>query len=110
MLISTTEHIPGYEVIELLDIVRGSTVRARHVGRDIMAGFKNMVGGEIRSYTELMADAREQAMQRMIADADHLGADAVVCVRFVTAQVMQGASELLCYGSAVKIKRAEELV
>jgi len=110
MLISTTETLAGYEIVETIDIVRGSTVRARHVGRDIMAGFKNMVGGEIRSYTELMSDAREQALQRMIADAEHLEADAVVCVRFVTAQVMQGASELLCYGTAVRIVEISDQV
>ena len=102
---STTYSLPGYEIVESLDIVRGSTVRARHLGRDIMAGFKNVVGGEVRSYTELMADAREQAIERMIADAEHVGADAIIGVRFMTAAVMQGASELLAYGTAVKIRK-----
>ncbi len=104
MYLSTTYDLAGFEIIETLDIVRGSTVRARHVGRDIMAGLKNVVGGEIRSYTELMADAREQAIERMIADAEDLGADAVVGVRFMTAAVMSGASEILAFGTAVRIK------
>jgi len=104
MYLSTTYDLAGFEIIETLDIVRGSTVRARHVGRDIMAGLKNVVGGEIRSYTELMSDAREQAIERMIADAEDLGADAVVGVRFMTAAVMSGASEILVFGTAVRIK------
>ena len=105
MLIVTTPDIPGKEIAEVLDVVRGSTVRARHVGRDILSGLKNIVGGEIRSYTELMSDAREQALDRMIADAEELGADAVVNVRFMTSQVMTGASEILAYGTAVKLRR-----
>ncbi|GAB5555598.1 MAG: YbjQ family protein [Saprospiraceae bacterium] len=104
MKISTTPSIAGHEIAETLDIARGSTVRARNLGRDIFAGIKNLVGGEITEYTELMASAREQALDRMIADAEHLGADAVVNVRFMTAQVMQGASEILAYGTAVKLK------
>lgn len=104
MKISTTPNIAGLEIIETLDIARGSTVRARNLGRDIFAGIKNLVGGEITEYTELMASAREQALNRMIADAEQLGADAVVNVRFMTAQVMQGASEILAYGTAVKLK------
>ncbi|MDX1479789.1 MAG: YbjQ family protein [Saprospiraceae bacterium] len=105
MLIVTTPDIPGKEIAEVLDVVRGSTVRARHVGRDILSGLKNIVGGEIRSYTELMSDAREQALDRMIADAEGLGADAVVNVRFMTSQVMTGASEILAYGTAVKLRK-----
>lgn len=108
MLLSTTYDLAGFEIIETLDIVRGSTVRARHVGRDIMAGLKNVVGGEIRSYTELMSDAREQAIARMIADAEDLGADAVLGVRFMTAAVMSGASEILAFGTAVRIKEIEK--
>ena len=104
MKISTTATIAGHEIIETIDIARGSTVRARNLGRDIFAGIKNLVGGEIKEYTELMASAREQALDRMIADAEHLGADAIVNVRFMTAQVMQGASEILAYGTAVKLK------
>ncbi|RLD18289.1 MAG: hypothetical protein DRI69_10590 [Bacteroidetes bacterium] len=107
MLLSTTYDLPGYKITEHLDVVRGNTVRARHLGRDIMAGIKNIIGGEITSYTELMVDAREQAMARMIADAEHLGADAVIGMRFVTATVMQGASELVAYGTAVRIQKID---
>ncbi len=102
MIISTTETIPNKEISEVLGIARGSTVRARNVGRDIFAGLKNLVGGEIEEYTKLQAHAREQAMQRMIRDAERLGADAVVNVRLTTAMVMQGAAEILAYGTAVK--------
>jgi uncharacterized protein YbjQ (UPF0145 family) len=105
MIISTTDHIAGYEITETLDIARGSTVRARNLGRDIFAGLKNLVGGEIQEYTQLMAEAREQAIARMEADAEELGADAVINVRFMTAMVMQGASEILAYGTAVKIRK-----
>ena len=104
MLISTTDIVPGKEIVEVLDIARGSTVRARNIGRDIFAGLKNLVGGEISEYTKLMADAREEAIDRMIADAETLGADAIINVRFMTAMVMQGASEILAYGTAVKFK------
>ncbi len=104
MLLSTTETIPGREITEVIDIARGSTVRARNIGRDIFAGLKNLVGGEISEYTKLMADAREQAIERMVADAQSIGADAVVNVRFTTAMVMQGCSEILAYGTAVKLR------
>ncbi|HPG06843.1 MAG TPA: YbjQ family protein [Saprospiraceae bacterium] len=104
MIITTTDYIPGKEIAQVLDIARGSTVRARNFGRDIMAGLKNLVGGEISEYTQLMSDAREQAIDRMIADAEDLGADAIINVRFMTAMVMQGASEILAYGTAVKLK------
>ena len=108
MIVTTTESIPGYEIIEIIDVVRGSTVRARHLGRDITAGLKNLVGGEVRSYTQLMVDAREQALERMIADADELGADAIICMRFMTAMVVQGASEILAFGTAVRIRKKEQ--
>ena len=88
---------------EILGISRGSTVRARNVGRDIMAGFKNLVGGEIDEYTKLQAQSREEAIQRMVDDAKNLGADAIVNVRFATSVIMQGASEILAYGTAVKL-------
>ena len=104
MIITTTDYVPGREITAVLDIARGSTVRARNLGRDIFAGLKNIVGGEISEYTRLMADAREHAIERMIADAETLGADAIVNVRFMTAGVMQGASEILAYGTAVKLK------
>ena len=104
MIISTTEHIPNRETEEILGIARGSTVRARNIGRDIFAGLKNIVGGEIEEYTKLQAHAREQAMQRMVNDAQRLGADAIVNIRLTTSMVMQGASEILAYGTAVKLK------
>ncbi len=104
MLVSTTETIAGREISEVLGIARGSTVRARNIGRDIFAGLKNIVGGEIREYTELQADAREQALQRMMKDAERMGANAVVCVRMQTSMIMQGASEILLYGTAVKLR------
>jgi uncharacterized protein YbjQ (UPF0145 family) len=103
MIITTTEFIPGKNIVESLGMARGSTVRARNVGRDIGAAFKSLVGGEIIDYTRLMADAREQALQRMIDDARRMGADAVIAVRFITSNVMSGASEILAYGTAVKI-------
>ncbi len=105
MKISNIDHIPGHTITEVIDIARGSTVRARNLGRDIFAGLKNLVGGEISEYTRLMADAREQAIDRMIADAESMGADGVVNVRFMTAMVMQGASEILAYGTAVKLQK-----
>jgi len=104
MIITNTETIPQREIIEILGIARGSTVRARNIGRDIFAGLKNIIGGEIEEYTKLQAQSREQAMQRLVQDAAHLGADAVVNVRFNTSQIMQGASEMLAYGTAVKLK------
>jgi len=104
MLITTTDFIPGKEIVEVIDIARGSTIRARNIGRDIFAGLKNIVGGEISEYTKLMADAREQAIERMIADAASLNADAIINVRFTTSMVMQGSSEVLAYGTAVKFK------
>ena len=103
MLLSTTETIPKMEIVEILGIARGSTVRARSVGRDIFAGLKNLVGGEIEEYTKLQAQSREQAMQRMVADAKKLNADAIVNVRLTTSMVMQGAAEILAYGTAVKL-------
>lgn len=103
MIISTTEHIPGKEIKEILGISRGSTVRARHIGRDIFAGLKTIVGGEIHEYTKLQAEAREQALQRMQEDAAKLGADAVVNVRIHTSMILQGTSEILAYGTAVKL-------
>ena len=102
MIVTTTENIPNKEIIEILGIARGSTVRARNIGRDIFAGLKNIVGGEIEEYTKLQAEAREQALQRMIEDAKKLNADAIVNVRIATSLIMQGASEVMAYGTAVK--------
>ena len=104
MIITNTETVAGREIITSIGIARGSTVRVRNVGRDIFAGLKNLVGGEIDEYTKLQAQAREEAMQRMIQDAEKMGADAVVNVRFTTSMIMQGASEILAYGTAVKLQ------
>ncbi len=103
MIITTTDKFPNKEIVEILGIARGSTVRARSIGRDIFAGLKNIVGGEIEEYTQLQAQSREQALQRMINDAEKLGADGVVNVRFISSMVMKGASEILAYGTAVKL-------
>lgn len=104
MILTNIESVPGREITESLGVARGSTVRARNVGRDIFAGLKNLVGGEINEYTKLQAQAREEAIGRMIADAERLGADAIVNIRFNTAMIMQGTAEILAYGTAVKLK------
>lgn len=104
IILTTTEEIPEKKITRVLGVVRGSTVRARNVGRDIAAGFKNLVGGEIKTYTELTEHSRDEAFNRMVNKAIDLGADAVVGIRFMTSMVMQGASEMLAFGTAVKIK------
>lgn len=103
MIIVNTEYIPGREVQQVLGLVQGNTIRAKHFGRDIAAGFKNLVGGELKGYTELLTEARRQATERMMAQAQQLGADAIVNVRFTTSAVSQGAAELYAYGTAVKL-------
>ncbi len=105
MMLSNMETIPGHRITEVLGLVQGNTIRAKHIGRDIMAGFKNIVGGEIKGYTELLNEARTEAMDRMIRQAEGLGADAVVNVRLATSSVMQGAAELFAYGTAVKLEK-----
>ena len=104
MIITTTRDIAGKRIVRTLGMVRGNTVRARHIGRDIMAVFRNIVGGEVSEYTKLLAEAREQALDRMIEEARELGADAVVEVRFSTSEVMTGAAELMAYGTAVVVE------
>ena len=104
MIITTTDFIPGEKIVKILGVVRGNTVRARNVGSDILAGLKNLIGGEVREYTTLLTQSREQAMQRMIDQAKQLGADAVINVRFMTSAVMQGMAEILAYGTAVKLE------
>ncbi len=104
MIITTTEHVAGHEVEKTLGVARGNTIRAKHVGKDILAGLRSIVGGEIKEYVEAISEAREEAMRRMIKDAEDMGADAVVNIRFATSQVMPGAAELLVYGTAVKLK------
>ncbi|MEM7297642.1 MAG: YbjQ family protein [Bacteroidota bacterium] len=104
MIISTTDSIPGKDVAEIVGIARGSTVRARNIGRDIFAGLRNIVGGEIDEYTKLLSQSREQALERMIYQAQQMGAEAVINVRFTTSMVMQATSEILAYGTAVRLK------
>ena len=104
MTITNVESIPGKTIVEHYGLVQGSTIRAKHVGRDIMASFKNIVGGELKGYTELMIESRQQATDRMIEQATELGANAIINVRFTTTSVSQGASEMLAYGTAVKFQ------
>jgi uncharacterized protein YbjQ (UPF0145 family) len=106
MIVTTTGEVAGKRIVRTLGIVRGNTIRARHVGRDIMAGLRNIVGGEVSEYTKLLAEAREQALDRMVEEARSLGANAVVEVRFSTSEVMSGAAELLAYGTAVVVEDA----
>ena len=101
MIVVNTEMIPGYAVREVKGLVQGNTIRAKHLGRDFMANVKNLVGGELRGYTELLVEARRQALERMLAQAEQLGANAVVNVRFTTSTITQGAAELYAYGTAV---------
>ena len=104
MIVVSTEFVAGYKVVQTLGLVQGSTVSAKHVGRDIAAGLKSIFGGEIRGYTELMNDARKEAMGRMIEQATKAGANAILGVRFSANSIMQGASELYCFGTAVVIE------
>lgn len=103
VILSNTETVPGKSIVEFFGIVSGSTVRAKHLGRDIMAGLKNIVGGELTGYTELLGEAREEAMARMVKQAESVGANAVVNIRFSTSSVAQGAAELFAYGTAVRV-------
>lgn len=105
MLITTQDDFADYEIVETLGLVKGNTIRARHVGKDIMAGLRTLVGGEITEYTKMLAESREQAFDRLIADAESKGADGVVCLRFTTSAVMAGSAELLAYGTAVKLRK-----
>ena len=104
MILSNTEVVPGKQITDFFGVVSGSTVRAKHIGKDIMAGFKNIIGGELKAYTELIAEAREDAIARMVQEAESLGANAVVNVRFSTSSVAQGAAELFAYGTAVTVE------
>jgi uncharacterized protein YbjQ (UPF0145 family) len=104
MLIVNTETIPGYNVVRVLGLVQGNTIRAKHAGKDIMAGLKNLVGGELKGYTELLTESRREAMSRMIAQANELGANCVLNVRFSTSSITQGAAELYAYGTAVVVQ------
>ncbi len=104
MLIVNTEQIEGKRIVETLGMVRGSTIRAKWFGKDIIAGLRNIIGGELKEYTQMLNESREQAVERMVEDAEEQGANAIVNVRFVTAQVAQNAAELLAYGTAVKVE------
>jgi uncharacterized protein YbjQ (UPF0145 family) len=107
MIVSNLELIPGRRIVAHFGIVQGSTVRAKHVGKDIFASLKNIVGGELKSYTELMQEARDEAVQRMIAEAQSVGANAVLNVRFATTSIAVGAAEILAYGSAVRLDESQ---
>ena len=104
MIVSTQNQLDGYQVVETLGLVQGSTIRARHIGTDILAGLRNIVGGEVHEYTKMLAESREQSLDRMIANAEEAGANAVLCMRFATSNVMPGMAEFLAYGTAVKIE------
>ena len=104
MLLSTSGEIPGKRIVKHIGLVKGNTIRARHVGRDVLAGLRHLVGGEISEYTKMMAESREQALDRMIDEAKGLGANAVVNIRFTTSMVMSGAAEILVYGTAVQVQ------
>lgn len=108
MIIVNTDTVAGHRVTESLGLVRGNTIRAKHVGKDIMAGLRNLVGGEIKEYTEMFTETRNESLNRMVAQAETLDADAVINVRFMTSQVMSGAAELLAYGTAVKLEAVAE--
>lgn len=104
LILANTEILPGYRITACLGLVQGSTIRAKHFGRDLMAGLKNLVGGELRGYTELLQESRQQAVERMTEQAARLGANAIVNVRFGTASITQGAAEILAYGTAVRVE------
>lgn len=104
MIVVTSDQIEGKHIVKTLGLVRGNTIRARHLGHDFMASLRNIVGGEITDYTKMLAESREQAIERMEEQAESLGANAIVCTRFVTSMVMSGASELLAYGTAVIVE------
>lgn len=108
MLVLTSEHVPGAEIVEVLGVAKGNVIRAKHIGTDILAGLRNIVGGEVTEYTKLMAEAREQANDRMIRHAAEMNADAIIGMRFATSMITQGAAELLAYGTAVKLRRLDD--
>jgi uncharacterized protein YbjQ (UPF0145 family) len=108
VLLTTQDHFSEYQITETLGLVKGNTIRARHAGKDILAAFRNVVGGEIGEYTKLLAESREQSIDRMIAMAQTMGADEIVCVRFTTSSVMQAAAEMFVFGTAVKLKKKDQ--
>ncbi|MCS7186783.1 MAG: YbjQ family protein [Armatimonadetes bacterium] len=106
MIVVTTSEVPGYRIIKVLGIVKGNTVRAKHIGKDILAGLRQIVGGEIKEYTEMLSEARAEAERRMVEEAEKLGANAIVNVRYTTSNVMTNAAEILAYGTAVFVEPA----
>lgn len=104
-IVATTEYIPGYRVVKVLGVARGATVRAKHIGKDILAGLRNIVGGEVKEYSEMLAEAREVAIKRMIEHAKGMGANAVIGVRFMTSSIAAGAAEIFAYGTAVIVEK-----
>lgn len=104
MILVTTSEVPGKKIVEVYGLVKGNTIQAKHIGKDILAEFRTLVGGEVREYTEMMSEARKIAIKRMVNEAEALGANAVVNIRFTTSSVMQGAAELLAYGTAVRVE------
>ncbi|MEZ8312309.1 heavy metal-binding domain-containing protein [Vibrio splendidus] len=104
MIFTTTESVPNREIEEILGVLTGNVVQTKHVGRDIMAGFKSLVGGELKGYTEMLSEARDTAIQRLVSEATDLGADAIVGIRFSTSAIMDGSSEIMAFGTAVKLR------
>ncbi len=104
MLITTQDQFADHQIAETIGLVKGNTIRARHVGKDIVAALRNLIGGEVIEYTKMLAESREQALDRMAAEARDKGADAIVCLRFTTSAIMQGSAELLAYGTAVRLR------
>jgi uncharacterized protein YbjQ (UPF0145 family) len=104
MILVNTNDVPGKNIVEVYGLVKGNTIHAKHIGKDIMAGFRTLVGGEIKEYTDMLSDARRVALKRMVEDAEAMGANAVVNIRFTTSSVMQGSAELLAYGTAVRVE------
>jgi uncharacterized protein YbjQ (UPF0145 family) len=109
MMITPSSTVAGYRITQTLGLVRGNTIRARNIGKDILAGFRNIVGGEVTEYTKMMAESREQALDRMVAEAEEVGADAIISLRFATSYVMGSASEILAYGDAVMLEKEPEV-
>ncbi len=109
MMITPSSTVAGHRITRTLGLVRGNTIRARNIGKDILAGFRNIVGGEVTEYTKMMAESREQALDRMVAEAEEVGADAIISLRFATSYVMGSASEILAYGDAVMLEKEPEV-
>jgi|SRR5680860_68900 len=105
MILTSIDYVPGYEVSESLDLVKGSTIRAKHVGKDLIAVFRQIVGGELKEYSQMLDESRQISTAKMVTEAEKLGADAILNIRFTTSNVMQGAAEILVFGTAVKLKK-----